>query len=270
VTKACVIGWPLQHTKSPIIHGHWLKNYQIAGSYDARPVHADHLREGIEKLVQEGYAGFNVTVPHKEQILDLLDIVRPEAQAIGAVNTVVINRDGSLEGRNTDAFGFIENLKEEQPDFKFEGSAVILGAGGAARALVHALQGQGIRDVRLVNRTLKRAEDLARSFPGASAHMWDGVPDIIQDASLIVNATSLGMTGQPPLDIELTRAHQNTVVYDIVYTPLQTPLLEQAGAFGLRTVTGIGMLLHQARPAFQAWYGILPEVDSELRAKVLA
>lgn len=268
--KACVIGWPLQHTKSPLIHGHWLQTYQIAGAYDARPLAPERLREGIEKLIAEGYAGFNVTVPHKESMLDICDILRPDAQAIGAVNTVVINADGSMEGRNTDAFGFIENLKESVPGFKFEGSAVILGAGGAARALVYALQNEGMKDVRIVNRTLRRAEELAAAFPGASAHMWDGFPDVIQDANLIVNATSLGMEGQPPLDVDLRRAHQKAVVYDIVYTPLQTELLQQANAYGLRTVTGIGMLLHQARAGFQAWFGILPDVDAQLRQKVLS
>lgn len=267
--KAAVIGWPLQHTKSPLIHGHWLETYGIAGSYEAKPIAPDALEEEIEKMCDAGYAGFNVTVPHKEAMLDIVDYLRPDAEAIGAVNTVVINSDGSLEGRNTDAFGFIMNIRENQPDFKFSGSALILGAGGAARALVYALQNEGMKDVRIANRTEQRATMLANSFPCASGHAWDAIPEIITDVNLIVNATSLGMTGQPPLEIDLSDAHQSALVNDIVYSPLQTDLLQSANAFGLRTVTGIGMLLHQARPAFQAWFGIMPDVDHALRKKVM-
>lgn len=268
--KAAVIGWPLRHTKSPVIHGHWLKTYGIAGSYEAIPVAPDALEYDIGKLVDAGYAGFNVTVPHKEAILDIVDYLRPDAEKIGAVNTVVISPDGSMEGRNTDAFGFIENIKESAPEFKFEGAALILGAGGAARALVYALQNEGMKDVRIANRTENRAVQLANAFPGASGHAWEAIPELITDAHLIVNATSLGMTGQPSLEIDLSNAHRSALVNDIVYTPLETELLQSANAFGLQTVTGIGMLLHQARAGFQAWFGIMPDVDSELRKKVLA
>lgn len=267
--KAAVIGWPLQHTKSPLIHGHWLETYGIAGTYEAKPVAPDALEYGIEKMADAGYAGFNVTVPHKEAMLDIVDYLRPEAEKIGAVNTVVINPDGSLEGRNTDAFGFIENIRENAPGFRFEGSALVLGAGGAARALVYALQNEGMKDVRIANRTEHRAIQLANAFPGASGHAWEAIPDIITDVNLVVNATSLGMSGQPPLEVDLSNAHQHALVNDIVYTPLETALLQSAKAFGLQAVTGIGMLLHQARPAFQAWFGILPDVDAALRREVL-
>jgi shikimate dehydrogenase len=214
-------------------------------------------------MIDAGYSGFNVTVPHKQIIMDMLDRIDDNAQKIGAVNTVVI-KDGVCEGRNTDAFGFIENLKEAVPRFKFKGTALVLGAGGAARAVVHALQQEGLRDIRIINRTLDRARDLG------DAYEWSALPDLLRDAALIVNTTSLGMAGQPPLEIDLSPAPKTALVNDIVYTPLDTDLLKQAKSHGLQTVTGIGMLLHQARPAFQAWFGVLPSVDDELRQKVLA
>lgn len=265
IKKAGVIGWPLKHTKSPLIHCYWLEKYGISGSYDANPIAPDDLKTGIQKLIDAGYSGFNVTVPHKETIMTMMDILEDSAQKIGAVNTVVLH-DGKRIGRNTDAFGFIENLRESAPEFTFKGTALVLGAGGAARAVVYALKQQGM-DVCIVNRTKDRADILAKDF-GASSHAWSDIPSLLENAALVVNTTSLGMTGQPSLEINLKPT--KACICDIVYTPLETDLLKQAKALNLKTVTGIGMLLHQARPAFEAWFGIMPDVDAPLRAKVLA
>lgn len=269
--KAGVMGWPVNHSKSPLIHNYWLSHYNIAGSYELLPVAPVALKEQVQKLVDTGYRGFNVTVPHKQAIMDHLDFIRADAERIGAVNTVVIGEDGTLEGRNTDAFGFIANLKLSLPDFNVKGGpAIVIGAGGAARAVVYALQSAGVDNIRIVNRTLSRARDLADAFAPSVGCAWEQLPDLTKDANLIVNTTTLGMEGQPPLDIDFSRVNPKAVVNDIVYTPLETPLLQAAKQNGNRTVTGIGMLLHQARPAFEAWFGVMPEVDKTLLNKVLA
>lgn len=263
--KAGVIGWPLKHTKSPLIHGYWLEKHGISGTYDANPIAPEDLKRDVQKLIDTGYSGFNVTVPHKETIMAMMDTLDDSAKKIGAVNTV-INNNGKLTGRNTDAFGFIENLKESQPNFDFKGTVLVLGAGGAARAIVYALKAEGM-DVAIVNRTKDRANTLAKEF-GTTAQDWSDIPSLLKNAALVVNTTSLGMAGQPPLEIDLKPT--KACIYDIVYTPLETPLLQSATQHGLQTVNGIGMLLHQARPAFEAWFGVLPDVDDTLRTKVLA
>ncbi len=269
--KAAVIGWPINHSKSPIIHGHWLAQHQIDGVYSAVPIAPDQLKQGVERLVAEGYRGFNVTVPHKQAILDHLDFVRADAERIGAVNTVVINADGTLEGRNTDAFGFIENLKQGAGgNYNFKGPAVVIGAGGAARAVVYALQKEGVDIIRIFNRTPGRAKELADHFSPATGHGMDELPRLTRDATLIVNTTTLGMVGQPPLTLDFTHVKRGALIHDIVYTPLETTLLSDARRAGHPVVTGIGMLLHQARPAFQSWFGVLPDVDDALMQKVLA
>lgn len=271
ILQAGVIGWPLTHTKSPLIHGHWFEKYGIAGTYEAIPVAPEDLKDRVKQLVDAGYRGFNVTVPHKQAIMEMMDFVHADAERIGAVNTVIINAAGKMAGRNTDGFGFRENLKRNALDFDFKAQpAIVLGAGGAARAVVYALAKMGVPEIRIVNRTLARANALAAVFPGCSAHEWDALPALMPDAALVVNTTSLGMSGQPALEIDLAPLPDNALVHDIVYIPLETDLLKAAKTRGLKTVTGIGMLLHQARPAFEAWFGVMPDVDATLEASVLA
>ena len=269
--KAAVIGWPINHSKSPLIHNHWLEKYNIAGKYEAIPVKPEELRDRISRMIDEGYRGFNVTVPHKQTVMDHLDFIRADAERIGAVNTVVISPDGTLEGRNTDAFGFIANLKLSAPDFNLKGGpAVIIGAGGAARAAIYALQREGVDNIRIINRTFERARALADEFSPAVGVAWERLPEMTRDANLIINTTTLGMTGQMALELDFTRVNPKALVHDIVYAPLETRLLRDARKNGNRIVTGIGMLLHQARPAFEAWFGMMPDVDAELTQKVLA
>lgn len=269
--KAAVIGWPIGHSKSPLIHNYWLERHGIDATYSAIPVAAEDLKTEVARLKREGFCGFNVTVPHKQAIIPYLDYVRADAERIGAVNTVVVNPDGTLEGRNTDAFGFIANIRAGLPGMDFaRGPAIVLGAGGAARAVVYALGREGAKDIRVFNRTLGRARELASAFPATTGHAWDALPDHLADAAFLVNTTSLGMSGQPDLEVDLAHLAPACVVHDIVYNPLETGLLKAAKKHGNATVTGIGMLLHQARPAFQAWFGVLPEVDAELARRVLA
>lgn len=269
--KACVIGHPVAHSKSPLIHRHWIESYGLSGTYEAVDVSPESLESGIRDLVRKGYAGFNVTIPHKQAVMALCDRLDETARAVGAVNTVVIEQDGSLSGKNTDVFGFVENVRQSVPSVNFrKGPALVLGAGGAARAIVHGLLREGVPEVRLVNRTLSKAEDLALDFPvrvPIRVIDWEHRASALEDLSLLVNATSLGMTGQPPLDLPLEGLPKTCLVSDIVYAPLMTDLLTQASGHGNPVVTGIGMLLHQARPAFETWFGVLPDVTEELVKK---
>lgn len=273
--RAGVIGWPIAHSRSPRIHGYWLAQHNINGSYEAVAVEPAHLESEVARLVAEGWAGFNVTVPHKEIIIPLLQTLSPEAMMIGAVNTVIIQPDGSLHGHNTDAYGFIENLREAAPKHDFTaGAALVLGAGGAARAVLAALQAANVPDIYITNRTQARAEMLAADFIDGPARLhvvdWGERTKALKGCRTLVNTTSLGMTGQDTLDMPLDTAPPNMLVHDIVYAPLMTPLLEAAALRGLPYVTGIGMLLHQARAGFEVWFGVLPDVDDTLRASVLA
>ncbi len=267
--QAGVLGWPVRHSLSPRLHGHWLKRYGLAGSYEHLPVPPQVFGGYVRALVAEGYAGANVTVPHKQAALALCDAVDPAARAIGAVNTLVF-RDGRILGSNTDAYGFLENLRQEVPDWRpAAGPAVVLGAGGAARAVAFALREAGVPQVRVLNRTAARAERLADDLgEGIAARAWAAAA--LEGANLLVNTTSLGMSGHPPLEIDLTPLPAGALVTDIVYVPLETPLLRAARAAGHPTVDGLGMLLHQARPGFEAWFGRAPEVDAALRVSILA
>lgn len=265
MTCAAVIGDPVLHSLSPKIHGYWLKKYGIAGHYDAVPVLAGQLGAAWPML-KERYTGFNVTLPHKEAVLPLCDRVDAVAQAIGAVNTVTI-RDGLALGSNTDAFGFMENLRTQYPAFRPSLPALVLGAGGAARAAIYALLEAGVPEIILCNRNQDRAVAMAGEAHYAGrvrVAPWTARAVHLPEAGLIVNTTSLGMHGQPGLEIDLGAARQGTPVYDIVYRPLMTDLLVQAQARGLPVITGLGMLLHQARPGFHAWFGVMPEVDETL------
>jgi len=268
---AGVIGWPVAHSRSPRLHGYWLRRYGIDGTYVPLPVHPERIAAALRALPVLGFAGANVTVPHKEAALAAVDRTTAEARRIGAVNTIVVADDGTLDGRNTDAFGFTENLHAAVPAWSAKaGSAVILGAGGSARAVAVALAEAGAPEIRLVNRTPERAERLAADLRGPFRVMaWSDRTAALADAALLVNTTTLGMSGQPPLDLSLDRLPDTAVVNDIVYAPLETALLAAARARGNRAVDGLGMLLHQARPGFAAWFGVEPEVTPELRRFVL-
>ncbi len=264
--KAGVIGHPIAHSKSPIIHGHWIETYGLQGSYEAIDIAPDNLEKGVKDLIARGYAGFNVTVPHKESIFRLCMEIDDVASAIGAVNTVVI-KDGALFGTNTDAYGFMENLRAHT-DMARVKKAVILGAGGAARAATYGLLQAGIKHVVVTNRKMERAQSLT-SLGDIKIVPWEDRSAILPDADLMVNTTALGMTGKDALEIDLSGMKANGVVYDIVYAPLMTDLLVQARSHGLGVVTGIGMLLHQARGGFERWFGVNPVVTPDLEKKVL-
>ncbi len=264
---AGVMGWPVAHSRSPRLHGFWLRRYGIDGAYVPLAVRPERLEAAVRGLAALGFAGANATLPHKEALLGLVDRVSGEARRIGAVNTLVIDAEGRIEGRNTDAYGFLENLRAGAGWNPAAGPAVVLGAGGAARAVLVALLDAGAPEVRLVNRTPARAEALAAAVGGAvRVHPWREAARAMAGAGLLVNATTLGMAGQPALDLDLAPLPVEAVVNDIVYVPLETPLLAAARRRGNRVVDGLGMLLHQARPGFAAWFGRDPEVTPELRA----
>ena len=266
--RAGVIGWPVRHSLSPCIHRFWLAELGIEGRYEAVVVSPDWLGDTVGSFRAGGWRGFNVTVPHKETVIPLLDRINPVARAIGAVNTVVAVADGQFEGRNTDAPGFIASLRETH-SIDPDRPAVILGAGGAARAILAALNEAGLKEIRLANRDRARAETLARSFPAVVGD-WADRDKILEGAGLLVNATSLGMTGQPALEIDLARLPATAIVTDIVYRPLRTDLLLRAGQRGNPVVDGLGMLLYQAVEGFAAWFGARPQVTPALRRHVLA
>lgn len=265
IIKTGVIGHPIAHSKSPLIHNYWLKEHDIGGEYKAIDIATENLQTGVQSLIDEGYAGFNVTVPHKVAIMDLCDDISPIAQKIGAVNTVSI-KNGKLFGTNTDAYGFTQNIKENTTGWTFDaGKAVILGAGGAANAIIYALLQEGVPEIILTNRTRDKADALRSLCPEKITVIdWDQRNDVLNDAHLIVNTTALGMRGKPALEVDISRAPKDALVTDIVYAPLMTDLLLSAKKHDLRYVTGIGMLLHQARPGFELWNGVLPDVTNEL------
>jgi shikimate dehydrogenase len=268
---AGVIGWPIAHSLSPRLHGFWLDRYRVDGAYVPLAVKPGVLGRALSGLSALGFAGANITIPHKEDACALVDEVSDLALRIGAVNTIVVRSDGRLFGTNTDAFGFIANLEAGCPGWRADaGAAVLLGAGGASRAIAVALIDAGAPALISVNRDQARAERLAADLGGAPVRVqpWARRTEALAGAGLLVNATSLGMAGKPPLDLDLAALPADAIVTDIVYAPLFTPLLAAAAARGNRTVDGLGMLLHQARPAFQAWFGIDPEVSSELRRHV--
>ncbi|ABC24407.1 shikimate dehydrogenase [Rhodospirillum rubrum] len=272
---AGVIGWPVGHSRSPRLHGFWLARHGIDGAYVPLAVAPEALERALAALPALGLAGVNVTVPHKEHALARMDALTERARRIGAVNTIVCQSDGRLLGDNTDGFGFLENLRQRRPDWRAgHGPAVVLGAGGAARAVCASLLEAGCPALTLVNRDQGRARALAEALAAWSPvpitlATWDEAPRTLGGAALLVNTTSLGMVGQPPLDLDLRGLAPSALVTDIVYAPLETPLLARARALGLATVDGLGMLLHQGRPGFEAWFGVAPEVDDALRAAVL-
>ncbi|QCN95538.1 shikimate dehydrogenase [Azospirillum argentinense] len=268
---AGVMGWPIGHSRSPRLHGYWLEQYGIDGAYVPLAVPPDRIEQAIRALPALGFRGCNVTVPHKEVAYRTVDRLDATAKRMGAVNTIVVGEDGTLEGRNTDGFGFIENLRSGAPGWTAaDGPALVIGAGGAARAVVASLLDEGAPRVWLVNRTRARADELAADIGGAiEVADWVSRETLLEGAALVVNTTTQGMAGQPPLELDLRALPGSAVVTDIVYTPLMTPLLAAAQARGNRVVDGVGMLLHQARPGFAAWFGREPEVTEGLKAAVL-
>lgn len=269
---AGVMGWPVAHSRSPLIHNHWIAQYGLRGAYVLLPVQPEHLEQALRALPVLGFAGCNLTIPHKVEALRLVDRVDATATRIGAVNTVVVEADGSLTGRNTDGYGFIQSLIEAQPRWRADaGPVTVVGAGGAARAILAGLIDAGAKDVRLTNRSDAKAHDMAQEFGGpVRAVAWHDRHDTLSDCALLVNTTNQGMHGQGALDLSLENLASAAVVSDIVYVPLQTPLLADASRRGHATVQGLGMLVHQARAAFQAWFGVLPDVNPALMDKVLA
>ncbi|MEQ8229060.1 MAG: shikimate dehydrogenase [Rhodospirillales bacterium] len=271
---AGVMGWPVGHSLSPVLHGHWLQSLGIDGAYVPLAVAPDDFTRVLAALPRMGFRGANVTVPHKEAALAAVDEADALAQRICAVNTVIVGDGGRLAGTNTDGFGFLENLKDGAPDWNPAAApAAVLGAGGAARAVVVALIDAGVPELRLMNRTRARAEQLAADLDGGTGviavHDWDDRNAALDGAGLLVNTTTLGMTGKDALDIGLDALPMDALVNDIVYAPLETDLLAAARARGNPAVDGLGMLLHQARPGFEAWFGQAPEVTASLRSVIL-
>lgn len=269
---AGVMGWPVAHSRSPMLHNYWLKQHGIPGTYLPLPVRPERLEAALRGLSALGFAGCNVTIPHKEATLRIVDRADKLARRMGAVNLVVVEPDGSLSGFNTDGYGFIENLREAQPGWRASaGPAVVLGAGGGARAVVCSLSDAGAPEIRLLNRTRERADRLAEEMGGPIRVLdWAERAAALDGAALLVNTTDQGMTGRPPLDIALDALPRDALVSDIVYNPLVPPLVAAARARGNQAVGGLGMLLHQARPSFRAWFGVLPEITPELQRMVEA
>jgi shikimate dehydrogenase len=272
---AGIMGWPVAHSRSPLLHGFWLDENGVDGAYLPLPVRPEHLGEALRALSILGFRGCNLTIPHKQTALSIVDRVEPLARRIGAVNTIIVASDGCLEAWNTDAFGFLENLREAVPDWRpASGPAVVLGAGGSSRAVVAGLTDAGVAEIRIVNRTLTRAEavarDLSTSATGITVHPWGEASLVQRDAGLLVNTTSLGMIGEPPLVLDLSSLPLSAPVVDIVYVPLETGLLATARRRGHPVVDGLGMLLHQGRPGFEAWFGAAVRVTPGLRSAIVA
>lgn len=264
------MGWPVMHSRSPMLHNYWFKQHGLAGSYVPLAIRPEGLAAALRALHPLGFAGCNLTIPHKQQAMRIVDSVDDLAKAIGAISCLVVGPDGSLAGTNNDCYGFIHNVKQEQPAWRANaGPIVVIGAGGGSRAVCYGLAQEGAKEIRLINRTFARAKGVADAFGGAiKALPWDQRHDALADAAMVVNTTSCGMVGQPALDIRLDKLPQAALAADIIYIPLETPFLAKARARGNRIVNGLGMLLHQGRPAWRAWFGIEPEVTAELREMV--
>ncbi len=272
IPLAGVIGSPIAHSRSPRLHGHWLKTYGINGFYIPMDVAAADLAEVLIALPKAGFVGVNITIPHKETVLALADVVTDRAALIGAANTLIFRPDGRIHADNTDGYGFMANLRQNAPNWDAtSGPAAVLGAGGAARAVIASLLEVGTPEIRVANRTRARAEALRHEF-GARIIVqdWAQAGNMLDGAATVVNTTSLGMQGKPDFRVPLDALSPKAVVTDLVYAPLRTRLLEEAAAIGCITVDGLGMLLHQAAPGFERWFGIRPEVDAATRAAVLA
>jgi shikimate dehydrogenase len=264
---AGIIGWPVSHSRSPRLHGYWLEKHGIDGAYIPLPIPPEYFRDTVRGLMHAGFAGANVTIPHKLAAFEVCDTVDETARRAGAVNTLTF-RDGKITGANTDGWGFLANLRAHGVDPR-SGPALLLGAGGGARAIAAALLAEGVR-VTIANRTVTRAEQFVRDLPGPSVVPWEHRDAAVADHALVVNTTALGMEGKEKLNLDLSRAAAGTAIADIVYVPLETPLLQDAKARGLTPIEGLGMLLYQGIPGFRRWFGVEPEVDEALRRFVAA
>jgi len=265
---AGVMGWPVMHSRSPLLHNYWFKQHGLTGTYVPLAIAPATLAAALRALHPLGFAGCNLTLPHKQAAMTVVDEVDALAKNIGAISCVIARPDGSLAGTNNDCYGFIENLRQSQPGWRADaGPVVVIGAGGGARAVCYGLAQEGAREIRVVNRSLARAQEIANNFGGPlKALPWEQRHDALDGAAMVVNTTSCGMVGQPALDLKLDKLSKNALAADIIYIPLETPLLAAARARGNPTFNGLGMLLHQGRPAWKAWFGIEPQVTAELRA----
>jgi len=272
IPLAGVIGSPIAHSKSPKLHGYWLNRYGLRGHYIPMDIAPDDLEVTLRALPKAGFVGLNVTLPHKERVLTIADLVTDRAALMGAANTLIFRKDGKIHADNTDGYGFVENLRQGARDWAPEGGpAAVIGAGGAARAVIAALIDSGVPEIRLSNRTKTRADALRQEF-GVKVQVYDWVQagNMLEGAATVVNTSSLGMVGKPEMRIPLDGLSSDAVVTDLVYTPLETRLLSEARQMGCTTVDGLGMLLHQAAPGFERWFGVRPEVDEAARQAVLS
>ena len=269
---AGLMGWPVSHSRSPQIHNHWIAEHGLHGAYVLLSVEPARLPDAVRGLAALGFAGCNVTIPHKVAAMQLVDWVDPLARRIGAINTIVVQPDGSTRGYNNDGHGYLQSLVEAQPGWRADaGPVAVMGAGGGARAVVATLAEAGAPEIRVCNRSLDKAQALAQAIGGpVRAVPWEQRGDALADVALLVNTTSLGMSGQPPLELALDRLPAGALVSDLVYVPMETALLAAARARGNPVVGGLGMLLHQARPAFHAWFGVMPQVGADLRRRIEA
>jgi shikimate dehydrogenase len=273
---AGVMGWPVSHSRSPLIHNYWLQKYGLTGSYVQLPVAPGTLGTAIPGLKALGFKGCNLTIPHKVEAMAFMDEVDPMARRMGAMNTIVVQADGSLKGYNNDGYGYIQSLLDAQPNWRADaGPVTVLGAGGAARAVVLSLADRGAKEIRLLNRSPAAAQALADAFGDEFGEVVKALPwadrhDALDGIALLVNTTSQGMVGNPALDLQLNALPTTALVSDVIYVPLETPLILAAKARGNPTVDGLGMLLNQARPAFEAWFGVLPDITPELRRMIEA
>jgi shikimate dehydrogenase len=272
---AGIVGWPVAQSRSPLIHTHWIAEHQLNGAYVQLPVNPDNPQSLVDALAgmrAMGFAGCNLTMPHKSAVIPMLDFIDPTAKIMGAVNTLVFGEDGSVSGFNNDGFGYVQSLLDVRSTWRADaGPIVVLGAGGAARAIVYALAQQGAKDIRVANRTFERALAIEQAFGApVKAIAWEQRHTALEDCALLVNTTNQGMYAQPALDLDLDRLPTHTLVSDAIYVPLETPLLAAAKLRGNTTVNGLGMLLNQARPAFKAWFGVMPSVSPALLKAVHA
>ncbi len=271
--RAFICGWPVEHSRSPMIHNFWINEYGLQGAYIKYPVSPPDFENFVQNLHDGEFLGGNVTIPHKEAAFKQIKNLDPVAKRLGAVNTIWIE-DGEIHAANTDGYGFLANLDQLAPDWdnsdKKQKTVIVLGAGGAARAIIDAVKSRGFTNISIVNRTYSRAKKLADFFGKTThAHKWEELTNLMLDSALLINTTSLGMEGKSPLEIDLGSLPSNCLVSDIVYVPLKTELLQQAENLGLKTAEGLGMLLHQAVPGFEKWFGVRPEVSDELRSLVV-
>ena len=269
---AGVMGWPVAHSRSPTIHNHWIRQYGLQGAYGLFSVQPDKLEDAIRGLPALGLAGCNITIPHKVNAMKLMDVIDPLARRMGAINTIVVTPEGALHGFNNDGFGYIQSLLDAKPDWKADaGPVTVLGAGGAARAVVLSLLDQGATEIRLTNRTRGKAQALCDEVgSGIKVVDWSERHDALNGVALLVNTTNQGMHGEPELDLQLDQLPTTALVSDAIYVPLETALLRNARLRGNATVNGLGMLLNQARPAFNAWFGVMPEISPELVQAIMA